>query len=405
MTETPIQTKSQGRRSRLWGWAAGLLLPAVLLLAGCSSPAQTVVSANVVEAMSAPSGENYARAYEPIDFQFPRDHGPHPDFRTEWWYYTGNLTGDATGEAGSQYGYQLTFFRSALTPAMAERASDLATNQVYMAHFALTDGARGEHESFERFSRGAGGLAGAQGEPAFQVWLEDWSAVELEPGVVQLRAAAEGAQGPIALDLTLRETRPPLLQGDRGLDQKGPQPGNASYYYSLTGLESSGVITSAGRAIPVSGVSWMDHEFGTSALAAGAAGWDWFSLQLDNDAVLMLYQIRGGDGAPLQAKATLAWPDGRQEALGAEAFSLTPVGEWRSPRTGFVYPSGWQLTLPGQAAALTIQPLIADQEMDVSFVYWEGAVTAEGEWGGAPVTGRGYVELTGYGDQEGGYQR
>ena len=157
----------------------------------------------------------------------------------------------AIRKAATEYGYQLTFFRTALTPDMPARASDLASNQVYMAHFALTDGGRQEHESFERFSRGAAGLAGAQGEPLFKAWLEDWSATEVEPGVVRLQAATDGQQGPVAIDLTLRETRPPVLQGDRGLHQKGPEPGNASYYYSLTGLESSGVITSAGRTIPV----------------------------------------------------------------------------------------------------------------------------------------------------------
>jgi predicted secreted hydrolase len=382
------------------GWLA-VALALAFALAGCSGAPQTVVSANVVEAMSAPAGENFARAFEPIEFEFPRDHGPHPEFRTEWWYYTGNLR-DA---AGGDYGYQLTFFRSALTPEMAARSSDLASNQVYMVHFALTDGERREHESFERFSRGAGGLAGAQGEPSFKVWLEDWSAVEIEPDVVRLQATAPGSEGEVAIDLVLRETRPPVLQGNRGLDQKGPEPGNASYYYSLTGLASSGTITSAGRAIPVTGVSWMDHEFGTSALSADAEGWDWFSMQLDNGAVLMLYNIRMTDGAVAKAKGTLAWPDGTQQALTADDFTLEVTGEWTSDRTGITYPSGWQVTLPAHNATLDLQPLIPDQEMDVSFVYWEGAIDSSGMWEGKPVTGQGYVELTGYGQQSAGYQR
>jgi predicted secreted hydrolase len=396
--ETALEGKSNWRKRLAW---LAVVISLVFALSGCTSRAQTTVSADVVEAMSAPASDNYARALEPIEFEFPRDHGPHPEYRTEWWYYTGNLT-DAEGGV---YGYQLTFFRSALTPAMPQRTSALASNQIYMAHFALTDGVRGEHESFERFSRGAGGLAGASGEDGFAVWVEDWSATELEPDVVQLRAAADGAAGTVAIDLTLRETRPPVLQGDRGLDQKGPEPGNASYYYSLTGLDTSGTITSAGQPIAVTGISWMDHEFGTSALSADAVGWDWFSIQLDNGAVLMLYSIRTADGASAKMKGTLAWPDGSQQSLASEDFTLEPVGEWTSPRTNITYPSGWQIALGGENARLTLTPLIPDQEMDVSFVYWEGAIDVEGEWGGEPVRGRGYVELTGYGEGSGGYQR
>ena len=380
-----------------------LLGAAIFWLSGCTAASQpAAVSADVVAAMSAPANEDYARATAPRAFTFPRDHGPHPEYRTEWWYYTGNLT-DATG---ASHGYQLTFFRSALTPEMPERTSDLAANQVYMAHFALTDGVRREHESFDRYSRGAGGLAGAQGEPHFQVWLEDWSAVEIAPDVVQLRASGAGAAGQVALDLTLRETRPPVFNGENGLHQKGPEPGNASYYYSLVNLETTGVITSAGRAIPVTGLSWMDHEFGTSALSGSAVGWDWFSLQFDNGAVLMLYEIRTSDGAPPpDIAASLVWPDGRHQIVTDEEFTLEPTGEWTSPKTGVTYPSGWRIQIPNASADLTVTPLIPDQEMNVSFVYWEGAVDAAGALGGEPVTARGYVELTGYGATNAAYQR
>lgn len=396
-----VSNRNRGRRFTVRRLLAYVLLVVSATTAGCTGAAQNEVSASVVEAMSAPAGDAYARAYEPIQFVFPRDHGAHPDYRTEWWYYTGNLQ----DQDGTDYGYQLTFFRSALAPQPVQRASDLGTNQVYMAHFALTDGGRSEHESFERYSRGAGGLAGAQGEPTFLVWLEDWSATEVEPGIVHLRAAADGQQGPVAIDLTLRETRPPTLQGEKGLDQKGPEPGNASYYYSLTGLKSSGVVTSGGRAVEVNGISWMDHEFGTSALSADAVGWDWFSLQLDNGAALMLYSIRLQDGTSGRMTGMLAWPDGSQTALNSSDFTIEATGEWTSPRTSARYPSGWRISLPAQQATLEVTPLIPDQEMEVSFVYWEGAVNAEGSWGGKPVTGKGYVELTGYGDQSQAYQR
>ncbi len=192
----------------------------MLLLGGCGTQAEKTVSASVVEAMSAPAGDNFARATEPRAFHFPQDHGPHPEYRTEWWYYTGNLT----DTEGVEYGYQLTFFRTALTPDMRPRSSDLASNQVYMAHFALTDGGRQEHESFERFSRGAAGLAGAQGEPLFAAWLENWSAKEIEPGVVRLQAAEDGQQGQVAIDLTLRETRPPCCKESAACTRKGLSP-------------------------------------------------------------------------------------------------------------------------------------------------------------------------------------
>ncbi len=372
-------------------------------LVGCSAQAaDRPISASVVEAMRAPDDANFARVFAPMDFSFPRDHGAHPEYRTEWWYYTGNLT----AADGTPFGFQLTFFRSALTPEMPVRASTLASNQVYMAHFALTDGGRGAHESFDRYSRGAGELAGAVGEPAYRVWLEDWAAEEIAPGVQRLTARAEGEDGPVAIDLTLRETRAPVLHGIDGLHQKGPEAGNASYYYSLVGLETTGTVTSAGRSVEVTGRSWMDHEFGTSALTAGAVGWDWFSVQFDNDAILMLYEIRLADGGVNpNIKGTLIWPDGVQQMVSENDFELTPTGTWTSPRTNITYPSGWALVFPDLDIDLTITPLLADQEMDVSFVYWEGAIDVTGVMRGEAVTGRGYAELTGYGEQSTAYQR
>lgn len=388
------------RRVRLF-WL-GLMI-VVVSLSGCSSADQTrLVSANVVASLSGPVDEAFARAYEPIDFVFPRDHGAHPEYRTEWWYYTGNLT----DSAGNQYGYQLTFFRSALTPDLPERTSDLATNQIYMAHFAVTNGAANDHQSFERFSRGAGGLAGATGEPAYAVWLEDWAVRTIEPGVTRLQASAPGEGGVVALDLTLRETQPPVLHGKQGLSQKGPEAGNASYYYSLVQIETTGTVTSQGETVEVTGLSWMDHEFGTSALSANAVGWDWFSMQLDNGAVLMLAQVRTADGGVMpQFEGTYVAADGKPETITAADLTLTASAQWTSPRTQITYPSGWQMAIARLNIALTVEPLIGDQEMEVSFVYWEGAVTIEGTIADQPVQGVGYVELTGYGQGAGQYQR
>lgn len=372
------------------------------LVGGCSSPTPHFASASVIESLSGEADAAFARAYEPIEFEFPRDHGAHPAYRTEWWYYTGNLQ----DSGGHQFGYQLTFFRSALTPDQPERTSNLATNQVYMAHFALTDEAANRHDSFERYSRGAGDLAGAVGEPEYAVWLEDWSVRTVAPGVTQMQASAEGENGPVAINFLLRETGAPILHGDRGLSQKGPEPGNASYYYSLVGLETTGVITNGQYISAVAGLSWMDHEYSTSALSGDAVGWDWFSVQLENGSILMFAQVRNRDGSTTgEFSGTLVDVAGQQQAINADNFSVTVLDQWTSPRTAITYPSGWQVNFPTFAIDLTIQPLIDDQEMDVSFVYWEGAVTVAGTMNGEPVRGAGYVELTGYGQMVQQFQR
>ena len=351
-------------------------------------------TSNFLDVMSGESQAGFARALEPMEFQFPRDHGPHPHYKIEWWYYTGNLHTDG----GKDFGYQLTFFRFALSPKMPERPSNFATNQVYMAHFALTDAPHGAFHSFERFSRGACGLAGATGEPTYSVWLEDWSARETDLGVVQLSAVDDQTDPRTAIHLTLQETRPTVLHGDRGLNQKGPEPGNANYYYSLVGLSTTGSVTINGKKEAVRGISWMDHEFGTSALAVGVVGWDWFSLQLDNGAALMLYCFRRSDRScdPRTFEGTLAYPDGRQDAIRPGDFTLTATGNWTSQETGITYPSSWRIALPKLNGQLYIEPLITNQELHTLITYWEGAVRVKGQIGGAPVSGWGYTELTGY---------
>ena len=370
-------------------------LTVLLLAAGCSAPqSAATASSSVIAMLSGGADEGFARAIEPLPLAFPRDHGAHPAYQIEWWYFTGNLADDG----GDEYGYQLTFFRRALTPGMPPRASGMATNQVYMAHFALTDAAVGRHAAFERFSRGDGSLAGAAGEPLFAVWLEDWAVRETEPGAYRLAAKAETDAGEtVGLDLTLRETRAPILHGEAGLSRKGAEPGNANYYYSLVGLETAGVVTYGERTVTVSGLSWMDHEFGTSALGEDALGWDWFSVQLADGSALMLAELRLADGGVEESfVGTWLEPDGEQTPVRAGEYALDVLGEWVSPYTGIAYPSGWRITLPAQALTLTVMPLVRDQEMRVSYVYWEGATRVEGERGGQPVAGRGYVELTGY---------
>lgn len=397
----PLHRKPENRLYLPGTLAQTLSLLVTLLLIGACAPSRpSLASADVADVLSRPVDDRFARALEPLAFQFPRDHGPHNEYATEWWYYTGNLT----GEDGGEYGFQLTFFRSALAPGESNRPSDFAAQQIYMAHFAVTSVPAGRHVSFDRFSRGAGGVAGATGTPRYEVWLDDWRALEVGSGQMRLQAAAEDDSGPVSIDLTLTETRPALLHGEAGYSRKGPEPGNANHYYSLVHLETAGNIVFGGAQVAVTGLSWMDHEFGTSALSEDAVGWDWFAVTLDNDVVLMFAEIRTSSG-PAQAvfEGTLSFPDGRQVAILPDDFSLTPTGQWTSPDTGTVYPSGWRVSFPQHEIDLTIDPLIDDQEMDVAFSYYEGATVVRGTMNGEPVAGRGYVELTGYG--EGGFQR
>ena len=333
----------------------------------------------------------FARALTARAFTLPADHGPHTDYQTEWWYYTGNLT----TAGGNHVGYQLTIFRRGLTPSTPSRTSDLATNQVYFAHLAFTEVAAGTHTAVEHFSRGALGLAGASGAP-YSVWLEDWRVESLtaDGSAVHLVARA-GAQG---LDLTLRSAKPIVKHGDQGLSLKSEAPGNASYYLSYTRLDTTGSVTLAsGQSTTVTGASWFDHEWSTSALGPGAIGWDWFSLQLSDERELMWFQIRRGDGTlePVSG-GTLVAADGSTRRLAAGDISLEVLDHWLSPVTGAAYPSRWRLAVPSAQIAVDIVPWLADQEMRLSFVYWEGAARVSGTSGGAPVTGNGYVELTGY---------
>ena len=365
----------------------------ILALAVCVHVNGDTNQQNITDILSGDSEGAFARAIEPMEFVFPKDHGPHPDYKTEWWYYTGNLKADS----GREFGYQLTFFRRALAAEMLARKSRLATNQIYMAHFALTDVKARTHTSFERYSRGTGGLAGAQGEPIYEVWLEDWSASQDSGNIFRLRAVDDQIEPRIAIDLNLRETRPPLLHGVRGLSQKGPEHGNANYYYSLVGLDTEGTIISRGETYDVTGKSWMDHEFGTSALSKGVVGWDWFGLQLDDGTALMFGRLRASEGGDIGIfEGTVSYADGRQVPILPGEFTVTATGDWRSLETDISYPSGWQVEFPSLGIELRINPQFPNQELSSGFTYWEGAVSVEGTIRGVLSTGRGYVELTGY---------
>jgi len=370
-------------------------LTAGVVLAGLACTASKVpneAARTTLELAPAPELDpvGFARANEARALELPADLGPHGEFQTEWWYYTGNLK-TAPGE---HLGYQLTFFRRGLAPGSPGPGTGLRTHQIYLAHLAVTDVAAGTHGFAERFSRGAAGLAGAQGTP-FGVWLEDWGveSTNEDGSAVRLRARGRG----LALDLSLEATKPLVAHGYRGLSAKSEEPGNASYYLSYTRMATRGTLEVAGRNHGVEGESWFDHEWSTSAMGPDALGWDWFSLQLSDGRELMFFQIRREDGGfELASSGTLVEPDGSTTRLRLSDVDVGVTARWESPRSGAVYPARWVLAVPSKQIELVVEPWLADQELSASFTYWEGAVRLRGSSGGMPVTGNGYVEMTGY---------
>ncbi len=348
---------------------------------------------SVAAALGGPVDPGFARAGAPRPFAFPADAGPHPAFRTEWWYWTGNLTGAGAG-AGRRFGFQLTFFRTALAAAPPPRVSAWATRDVYLAHFALADVSGRRFHAAERWSRAALDLAGARAAP-FRVWLASWAAEEAGPGGWPLRL--EAAAGDVGMALALSSAKPPVLQGEHGLSRKGPAPGQASYYYSLTRMPVTGTVRLGSATIPVEGLAWMDREWSTSALGPEQVGWDWFALQLDDGRELMLYRLRRRDGSVDPASAgTLVAADGTARSLAAADAEVEVLARWASPRDGTRYPARWRLRVPSAGLALTVTPWLPDQELQLGVRYWEGAVRVEGSAGDRPLSGAGYVELVGY---------
>jgi predicted secreted hydrolase len=370
---------------------AGLGL-VIQLDSGRSSRPTLGATLSVTEALDAGSADGFARALGSRPFAFPADHGPHLAFRSEWWYWTGNLR--EAGGGGRRFGFQLTFFRTALAPTVRPRRSAWGARDVYMAHLALSDVDAGEFHARDRWARAALDLAGARGDP-LRVWLGDWVAEGLAPHGWPLHLRA--GDGEVRIDLALATGKPPVLHGARGLSRKSAEPGNASYYYSLTRMPVSGQVQVAGRAFAVEGLGWMDREWSTSALAPDQVGWDWFALQLDDGRELMFYQLRERDGGvSATSQGTLVGPDGTSRTLDREDVKVLVLDHWTSPHGGTRYPARWRLSVPSAGLDLVVSPLLADQELDLAVRYWEGAVRAEGRADGHPVGGAGYVELVGY---------
>ena len=378
---------------------AGLpLTPAVASRAGTRDPAGRVAAvipmqpgpSRSAEAAGAVTAEGWRQAGSGHVWRFPRDHGSHPEYRIEWWYYTGNLASDR----GRRFGYQVTFFRVGVDPA-PENPSRWAVRDLYMAHLAVTDLGTGRHLFAERLDRGGLGWAGARTD-TLDVWNGDWRA-SLDGGGHRL----DVVDGSFGVELRLAPGKGPTLHGEDGLSRKGPSAGNASQYYSMTRMPTTGRVRLDGEWVDVVGASWMDHEFGTTFLEPGQVGWDWFSLQLDDGADLMVFQLRRADGRPDRHSAG-TWVDaaGLASPLDRDDVRLVPGRRWTSPASGARYPVEWRVELPGRRATLDIAAALDAQELDTAastgVTYWEGAVTVTGRVGGRPVRGRGYLEMTGY---------
>lgn len=323
--------------------------------------------------------EGFAAPQNPAIFEFPTDHGPHPDYRIEWWYLTANLT----GPDGTTYGAQWTLFRSALTP---QEAQGWSANQLWMAHAGLTT--RETHLSAERLARGGIGQAGVTAIP-FAAWIDDWSMTSTAPATADaleaLRVSARG-EG-FAYDLALTATGPLIFHGDGGYSVKSPQ-GQASYYYSQPFYTVSGILTLPDGAIPVTGTAWLDREWSSQPLSGTQEGWDWVSLQFDYGARLMGFTLRDS-AAPAFTAATWIAADGTSRSFPDGALTMSPLAH--SQVAGRDIPTAWRIELPELGLDITATALNPQSWMEVSIPYWEGPVTIAGTH-----RGRGYLEMTGY---------
>ncbi len=378
----------------------GVVVGLVLLVAACGGavPPETEdpggAGLRVGEALGGEVTDGFRRADAPRAFEFPRDHGPHPGFRNEWWYVTGNLD----GPEGERLGFHITFFRVGLASELAGEArwhdSAWASPDIWMAHTAVIDREAGHHASEERFVRDAAGLAGAT-EPVGRIWVEDWELAGLD----QDRWMLDFSVNDYRLRLELEPQRAPVLQGEGGLSQKGPEPGDASYYYSVPRIAVRGEIERGARGrLPVTGAAWMDREWSTSVLAEDQVGWDWFALQFDAGLDVMYYELRRPDGTPHPLSKGRWMPaDADDWLLAHDQVELEPR-RWATQPSGHRYPVEWNMRIePPDGSApheFVVRAIRDEQEMDTIIRYWEGAVDIL-DSRGEPI-GRGFAELTGY---------
>lgn len=336
----------------------------------------------------------WKQAQAGYQFSFPKDHASHPDFKIEWWYYTGNVQ----TKEGRRFGYQVTFFRVGIdhTPA---NPSKWAVRDLFMTHLAVSDAQGQKYRYAEKLTRGGPGLAGAKAD-TYYTWNDDWHA-GLEGKQHKLYATDPKA----GIDLVLDEGKAPAINGINGINQKGAREGNASHYYSLTRMPTRGTITVDGERFEVSGLTWMDHEFSTSFLEPEQRGWDWFSIQLSDNRELMLYRMRRADGShDPRSSGTLVDANGKTTHLTDQDFTLTPGRSTFKSKNGAVYPTEWNVSVPSQQIELKVTTPLNDQELSLvqstGVAYWEGMIDVAGQSGGPSgrraVRGSGYLEMTGY---------
>ncbi len=329
----------------------------------------------------------FSRAISPRNWTFPRDHGRHDGFKLEWWYFTGNLR-DASGR---RFGYQLTFFRSAFSARQTTRPSAWGMNDVYFAHFALSDLAANHFLFKDRLERGRPGLSFAS-DQNMDVSLLDWSA-KMQANTIELKATEKD----FAIDLQCADGRGPVLQGPGGVNRKGRQPGQASYYYSMTRLKTSGTLSLGGQRFVVDGRTWMDHEFSSNALADNQVGWDWMGLSLNDGTDLMIYRMRNKDGSADYLSGTRITSDGQAHYLSADELDISGDLPWHSTVSGAQYPQRWTIQTAGQPEMIVTsempgQELITTASTKVN--YFEGAANVTDIKGN--TIGEGYLEMTGY---------
>lgn len=400
-----------------------LVVVITFLLLGCDGLDQSANVArkseryDVADSLRSDRTGGFARAYRRRDFEFPRDHLSHPDFKHEWWSINGNLS----TRTGRKFGYQLSIFRIGMLadPTLRPTTNTLPNtrdmnisspsrwraNHYYMAHFALTDVVSERFYSAQRFQRNALGLAGAidksiggSGAQGMKLWVEDWVVDSIQNEIFPVRITAQNDN--VRIKLSLNQGKKEVLNGDRGLALRGKKPGNASYYYSLPQMHTRGTINIDGEDYQVSGLSWIDREWSTSALANNLVGWDWFAIHLSSGQELMLYMLRDNNGNfSALSEGSFIGEDGQVTHLRSEDIVLEVKEEWVSPHTHVRYPASWEVRLPIQNLELNIVPYLADQELNLAVNYWEGAVRVSGRklvGGDKSLDGQGYVELTGY---------
>lgn len=335
--------------------------------------------------------EDWKQGLAGYQFKFPRDHASHPEYKIEWWYYSGNLT----TKNSRQFGYQLTFFRVGVKNR-PKNPSRWAVRDLFMTHLAISDLRAGKFHFAEKINRSGPGWAGAASK-SYRVWNGQWKAQLNKFGEHELRARNKD----FGIKLNLNPNKRPTLHGLLGVSQKGTQPGNSSHYYSLTRMLTKGSIWIGSEHFKVSGISWMDHEFGTTFLEPEQIGWDWFGIQLNNGTDIMLFQLRRSDGqSDPHSSGTFISASGLTKKLNFLDFILKPLTTWRSPNSHALYPIKWHLEIPTLFLNLKIQAVMLDQELraqkSTGVTYWEGAVEILGTRGQQPIQGKGYLEMTGY---------